>query len=63
MKTEMLKIRVESSEKQAFEGAAGLVGMPLSAWVRMNLRKAAVREYEEAGKRIDLSASMEVAHG
>ena len=52
MKTEMLKIRVDSLEKQAFEDAAGIAGLPLSAWIRERLRRMAVRELEDAGRPI-----------
>lgn len=48
MKTEMLKIRVDSLEKKAFEDAAGISGLPLSGWIRERLRRAAVRELEDA---------------
>ena len=49
MKAEMLKIRVDSLEKQAFEGAAELSGIALSAWIRERLRVAAIRDLESAG--------------
>jgi hypothetical protein len=49
MKTEMLKIRVDSLEKQAFENAAELSGIALSAWIRERLRLAAIRDLESAG--------------
>jgi hypothetical protein len=52
MKTEMLKIRVDSLEKQTFEDAAGISGLPLSGWIRERLRRAAVRELEDAGRAI-----------
>ena len=34
MKTELLKARATKIEKQAFQEAAELAGLPLSAWVR-----------------------------
>ncbi len=46
--SESLEIRVEIVEKQGFKDAADLAGIPLSAWVRERLRRAAVRELEEA---------------
>lgn len=49
MKTEMLKIRVDSLEKQAFENASQLAGIALSAWIRERLRLAAIRDLESAG--------------
>jgi hypothetical protein len=49
MKNEMLKIRVAALEKQAFENAADLSGLALSAWIRERLRVAAIRDLESAG--------------
>jgi uncharacterized protein (DUF1778 family) len=46
--TEYLEIRVGGEEKQAFKDAADLSGIPISAWVRERLRRAAVKELEEA---------------
>jgi hypothetical protein len=43
-----LDIRLGALEKQAFRDAAKLAGLPTSAWVRERLRRAAVRELEEA---------------
>jgi hypothetical protein len=48
MKTDNLQLRLHPKEKEAFEQAADLAGLPLSAWVRERLRKAAVRELEDA---------------
>jgi len=48
--TAPLPVRVAEAEKQAFTEAAELAGMPLSAWVRQRLRKAAKSELEAAGK-------------
>jgi len=49
MKTMTLQIRLQPREKQAFEEAANLSGIALSAWVRERLRTAAIRELEGAG--------------
>src|ERR1700674_133394 len=49
MKTMTLQIRLQPREKQAFEEAANLSGIALSAWVRERLRIAAIRELEGAG--------------
>ena len=43
-----LEMRVASDEKQAFRDAADLAGIPLATWARERLRRAAVRELEEA---------------
>jgi hypothetical protein len=45
-------VRVEPAEKQAFKDAAELAGIPLSAWVRERLRRAAIRDLESAGQKI-----------
>jgi antitoxin component of RelBE/YafQ-DinJ toxin-antitoxin module len=52
MKSDSLKIRLGPEEKQAFQDAAELAGVALSAWIRERLRKAARHELEEAGLRI-----------
>jgi uncharacterized protein (DUF1778 family) len=48
MKTESIEIRVHADEKTAFKHAASLAGIPLSAWIRERLRRAAVKELEDA---------------
>ncbi len=48
VKSNFMKIRVQAEEKQAFEDAAKLAGISLSAWVRERLRSAARRELEDA---------------
>ena len=50
MKTTTLQIRLRPDEKLAFEEAADLAGIALSAWVRERLRAAAIRELEGGGK-------------
>jgi hypothetical protein len=45
----LLQVRLMGPEKQAFEDAANLAGIALSAWVRERLRRAARKELEEAG--------------
>lgn len=47
-KARVMQLRIEDSEKEGFEKAAGLSGLSLSAWARERLRKSAVRELEEA---------------
>lgn len=49
-KTDFMKLRLQPEEKQAFEEAAQLSGLALSAWVRERLRRAARIELEDAGK-------------
>jgi hypothetical protein len=48
LKNETIPIRVDALEKQAFRVAAGVAGVGLSAWARERLRRAAVRELEQA---------------
>lgn len=49
MKTQPIQVRVLPSEKQTFQDAANVVGVSLSAWIRLHLRKAATRDLEEVG--------------
>ncbi len=51
-KTEFMKLRLRPDEKLAFEKAADLAGVPLSAWVRERLRSAARRELIDAGQKV-----------
>lgn len=50
--SELLQIRLTDKEKEGFQAAADLAGIPLSAWVRERLRLAAIRDLESAGRRI-----------
>jgi hypothetical protein len=63
MKTTWLQIRVNPAEKQAFDEAAKIAGLTASAWARMILRRAAIREFEDAGRRFDLSQFETVTNG
>ncbi len=51
-KEQVLQIRLTDSEKQGFQMAANLAGIPLSSWVRERLRLAAIRDLESAGQKI-----------
>jgi uncharacterized protein (DUF1778 family) len=51
-KSELIQIRLEPEEKQAFQEAADVAGVALSAWIRERLRKSARIELEEAGQQI-----------
>ncbi|WP_437223544.1 hypothetical protein SH661x_003258 [Planctomicrobium sp. SH661] len=42
-------MRVDTTEKEAFRRAAEVSGIPLSAWVRERLRRAAIKDLEEVG--------------
>jgi uncharacterized protein (DUF1778 family) len=51
-RTDTLKLRLSSEEKEAFQEAAKLSGIALSAWIRERLRRTATRELEDAGREI-----------
>jgi len=51
-KEDFLKLRVQDEEKQAFQAAATLAGLSLSAWARERLRRAARIDLEGAGQQI-----------
>lgn len=51
-KTEIMRLRVMPDEKAAFEEAANLAGLSMSAWVRERLRGACIRELEGAGLKV-----------
>ena len=52
-KTDVLRMRVTDREKAVFEEAAEMSGLSFSTWARMTLRRAAIREFQDAGRRID----------
>jgi len=52
MKSDRTEIRLSEQEKQAFQMAADLSGIPLSAWMRERLRSAARRELIDAGQKV-----------
>jgi len=51
-KTESIKIRLEPEEKEAFQQAANLAGIPVSNWMRERLRRSARMELQDAGKQV-----------
>ena len=51
-KDQVVQIRVTASEKAGFVEAAAMAGIPLSSWVRERLRLTAIRELENAGRKI-----------
>lgn len=51
-KTEALLIRLMIAEKEGFQLAADIAGISLSSWVRERLRLSAIRELEQAGRRV-----------
>ena len=53
-KGEFLEVRLSPAEKQTFVAAADIGALPLAAWARDRLRRAAIRELEEIGRDIPL---------
>jgi hypothetical protein len=51
-KTRYLQVRVSDPEKAAFDAAANLAGLDMSAWVRERLRAVARQELREHDKPI-----------
>jgi hypothetical protein len=51
-KAEFLQVRVSALEKHAFNAAAELAGLDLSAWVRERLRLLARKELKKAGQTV-----------
>ena len=51
-KDQVIQIRVSTLEKAGFVESAALAGIPLSSWVRERLRLTAIRELENAGRKI-----------
>jgi hypothetical protein len=51
-KSRVLQIRISDEEKEGFELAADLAGIPLSSWVRERLRLSCIRDLEGAGQKI-----------
>ena len=58
MKTEVVQFRMSSDEKTAFQRAANLAGISLSAWVRERLRLAALRELQGFGQSVPFVPSI-----
>jgi uncharacterized protein (DUF1778 family) len=54
-----VELRLEEAEKQAFREAARLSGLPLSAWIRERLRRAAREELVGLGRPIPFLLDIE----
>jgi hypothetical protein len=59
IRIDVLRMRVTELEKAAFEEAAKMAGVSFSTWARTALRRAAMREFQDAGRRLDLYPSSE----
>ena len=62
MKKKTIQIRISDLEKDGFEKAAELAGISLSAWIRERLRTSAIRELENANKKIPFIEEIEVTN-
>lgn len=60
-KARVLQIRLTDEEKQGFQAAANLAGIPMSSWVRERLRLAAIRDLESAGQKIPFVAPVSLS--
>jgi hypothetical protein len=60
-KAQVLQIRLTDEEKQGFQAAANLAGIPMSSWVRERLRLAAIRDLESAGQKIPFVAPVSLS--
>lgn len=47
-----LQVRLSSRERSAFEEAAKMAGLSMSAWVRERLRRAARTELQSGGVKV-----------
>jgi uncharacterized protein (DUF1778 family) len=59
MKSESMQLRLRPEEKLAFQEAADLAGLPLSAWVRERLRRAARIELIEAHRSVPFAQRLQ----
>jgi hypothetical protein len=48
--SESLLLKLMPAEKQAFQDAANMAGLPLVGWIRQCCRKSATRELQQAGR-------------
>lgn len=60
-KTDLVKIRLTPAEKEGFQEAARIAGASFSTWARLMLRRAAIREFQDAGRPIDFARPAESA--
>lgn len=52
MKTEKIEFRLGIDEKEGFQRAAEIAGLPLAAWIRQALRKAAREQLEQVSEKV-----------
>ncbi len=61
MKTVLIQLRLNPDEKESFQEAADLAGIPLSVWVRERLRRAARIELVDAGMKVPFMQTKSVS--
>ena len=57
MRTAGIEIRVQPTEKEAFQDAAQLAGISLSSWIRERLRRIAAQELAGASRPVPFLAT------
>lgn len=62
-KTDLLKIRVSEAERAAFQDAAAIAGITVSAWARERLRRAAVRDLQDASRPVPFLEKSRISNG
>jgi hypothetical protein len=50
-KSESVLLRLSEKEKEVFQGAADVAGIPLAVWMRERLRRVAVAEFGEIDRK------------
>jgi AT hook motif len=50
VRSEAYLVRLGKTEKEAFEQAADLAGVPLSIWIREGLRQIAAKQLQKAAR-------------
>jgi hypothetical protein len=58
-KTDIARLRLTPDEKNAFQEAARIAGVSFSTWARQAMRRAAIREFHDAGRRLDFYPTSE----
>src|SRR3546814_2718656 len=58
-RTSILQIRVSAAEKESFELAGEIAGIPVSAWARQALRRAAASELRPMGIKVPFAEALD----
>src|SRR3546814_15923353 len=62
-RTSILQIRVSAAEKESFELAGEIAGIPVSAWARQALRRAAASELRPMGIKVPFAEALGTKNG